>query len=44
MVSERVKQIGASPTLRIAAKAKAMRAEGIDVVDLSIGEPYFPTP
>jgi aspartate/methionine/tyrosine aminotransferase len=44
MVSERVKQIGASPTLRIAAKAKAMRTEGIDVVDLSIGEPDFPTP
>ena len=44
MVSERVKQIGASPTLRIAAKAKAMKAEGIDVVDLSIGEPDFPTP
>jgi aspartate/methionine/tyrosine aminotransferase len=44
MVSERVKQIGASPTLRIAAKAKAMRAEGIDVIDLSIGEPDFPTP
>ncbi len=44
MVSERVKQIGASPTLRIAAKAKALKAEGIDVVDLSIGEPDFPTP
>jgi aspartate/methionine/tyrosine aminotransferase len=44
MVSERVKQIGASPTLRIAAKAKAMKAEGIDVVDLSIGEPDFPSP
>ena len=44
MVSERVKQIGASPTLRIAAKAKAMRAEGIDVIDLSIGEPDFPSP
>ncbi len=44
MVSERVKQIGASPTLRIAAKAKALKAEGVDVVDLSIGEPDFPTP
>jgi aspartate/methionine/tyrosine aminotransferase len=44
MVSERVKQIGASPTLRIAAKAKALKAEGIDIVDLSIGEPDFPTP
>lgn len=44
MVSERVTKIGASPTLKIAAKAKAMKAEGIDVVDLSVGEPDFPTP
>ncbi|MGA2588242.1 MAG: pyridoxal phosphate-dependent aminotransferase [Candidatus Aminicenantales bacterium] len=44
MISEKANQIGASPTLKIAAKAKAMRAEGIDVVDLSIGEPDFFTP
>jgi len=44
MISEKVNQIGTSPTFKIAAKAKAMRAEGIDVVDLSIGEPDFPTP
>ena len=44
MISEKVNQIGASPTLRISAKAKAMKAEGIDVVDLSVGEPDFPTP
>jgi aspartate/methionine/tyrosine aminotransferase len=44
MISEKVKQIGTSPTFKIAAKAKAMRAEGIDVVDFSIGEPDFPTP
>ena len=44
MVSEKANQIGASPTLKISAKAKAMRAEGIDVVDLSVGEPDFPTP
>ncbi|MBC7361864.1 MAG: pyridoxal phosphate-dependent aminotransferase [Candidatus Aminicenantes bacterium] len=44
MVSERVNKIGASPTLKISAKAKAMKAEGIDVVDLSVGEPDFPTP
>ena len=44
MVSERVTKIGASPTLKISAKAKAMKAEGIDVVDLSVGEPDFPTP
>ncbi len=44
MISEKVQRIGASPTLKISAKAKAMRAEGIDVVDLSVGEPDFPTP
>ena len=44
MLSDKANKIGASPTFKIAAKAKAMRAEGIDVVDLSIGEPDFPTP
>jgi aspartate/methionine/tyrosine aminotransferase len=44
MISEKVNQIGTSPTLKISAKAKAMRAEGIDIVDLSVGEPDFPTP
>ncbi len=44
MISEKVNQIGISPTLKITAKAKAMKAEGIDIVDLSVGEPDFPTP
>jgi len=44
MISEKASQIGASPTLKISAKAKAMKAEGIDIVDLSIGEPDFFTP
>ncbi len=44
MISEKVNQIGASPTLKITAKAKAMKAEGIDIIDLSVGEPDFPTP
>jgi aspartate/methionine/tyrosine aminotransferase len=44
MVSEKANKVGASATFKIAAKAKAMKAEGIDVVDLSIGEPDFPTP
>jgi aspartate/methionine/tyrosine aminotransferase len=44
MISEKVQRIGASPTLKISAKAKAMKAEGIDVIDLSVGEPDFPTP
>ncbi|OGD10292.1 MAG: aminotransferase class I and II [Candidatus Aminicenantes bacterium RBG_13_62_12] len=44
MVSEKANQIGTSPTLKISAKARAMRAEGIDVIDLSVGEPDFNTP
>lgn len=44
MISERINQIGVSPTLKITAKAKAMKAEGIDIIDLSVGEPDFPTP
>jgi len=44
MISEKVQRIGASPTLKISAKAKAMKAEGLDVIDLSVGEPDFPTP
>ncbi len=44
MISEKASQIGASPTLKISAKANAMKAEGIDIVDLSIGEPDFFTP
>ncbi len=44
MLSERVQRIGFSPTLKITAKAKAMRAEGIDIIDLSVGEPDFATP
>ena len=33
-----------SPTLAISAKAKAMQAEGIDVVNFGAGEPDFDTP
>ncbi len=44
MVSEKANKIGESPTLKITAKAKAMKAEGIDVIDFSAGEPDFATP
>lgn len=33
-----------SPTLSIAARANAMKAEGIDIISLSAGEPDFETP
>jgi len=44
MLSDRVQRIGFSSTLRITAKATQMQREGIDVIDLSVGEPDFPTP
>ena len=44
MLSDRVQRIGFSSTLRINSKAQQMRREGIDVIDLSVGEPDFPTP
>jgi aspartate/methionine/tyrosine aminotransferase len=44
MISKRIASIGASETLRISAKAKELAAQGVDVIDLSVGEPDFPTP
>ncbi len=43
-VSERVDAMKASSTLAAMQAAEAMRAEGIDVVDLGAGEPDFDTP
>ncbi len=43
-LSKRVLAANESQTLAIAARAKAMKASGIDVVSLSTGEPDFPTP
>jgi aspartate/methionine/tyrosine aminotransferase len=43
-ISQRIGSIAESATLAISAKAKAMRAEGIDVIGFGAGEPDFPTP
>jgi aspartate/methionine/tyrosine aminotransferase len=43
-LSDKASKIGESPTLKITSKVKAMKAEGIDVIDLGVGEPDFPTP
>lgn len=43
-LAERVSRITPSPTLAMTATAKAMAAQGIDVVDFSSGEPDFDTP
>jgi len=43
-LAEKVSQVTPSITLAIAAKAKAMKTEGIDVCSFSAGEPDFDTP
>ena len=44
MISRRIRSIGLSPTLGVAALAARLRAEGEDVLDFSAGQPDFPTP
>ena len=44
MLSQRARNINPSPTLTVDAKAKAMKAEGHDVVNFGVGEPDFDTP
>ncbi len=44
MISERSKRIKPSPTLAMDAKAKAMKASGVDIVNFGVGEPDFDTP
>jgi len=44
MISNRTKNIMPSATLSIAAKAKEMKQNGIDVLSLSAGEPDYDTP
>ncbi|MEW6742867.1 MAG: pyridoxal phosphate-dependent aminotransferase [Planctomycetota bacterium] len=44
MIAERIARMDPSPTLQVSARARRMRAEGIDIVDLSAGQPDFPTP
>ncbi len=43
-LAARAHRIAPSPTLAMAATAKAMAAQGIDVIDFSTGEPDFDTP
>ncbi len=42
--TDRVNRVEPSATLAISALASELEAEGADVVDLSVGEPDFPTP
>ena len=44
VLADRTKLVKPSVTLAIAAKAGKLRADGIDVVNFSAGEPDFDTP
>jgi len=43
-LADRMALLEPSATLAMAAQAATMKAAGIDVIDLSVGEPDFPTP
>jgi aspartate aminotransferase len=43
-MADRLRGVGDSPTLALAAKAKALIKAGKPVLDLTAGEPDFPTP
>ena len=44
ILTERVQRVQPSATLTISAKAMALKAQGIDIISLSAGEPDFDTP
>jgi aspartate aminotransferase len=44
MLAARARRIAISPTMKVAAEAIKLKAQGVDVVDLGAGEPDFPTP
>src|SRR5580692_4099785 len=43
-LAHRISLISESSTMKVAADADKLRAEGVDIVDFSAGEPDFPTP
>jgi len=42
--AERINRIEVSATMAVVAEADKLRQSGVDVVDLSVGEPHFSTP
>ena len=43
-VSERLASLSPSQTLAMSQKSNELKAQGIDVINLSVGEPDFNTP
>ena len=44
MLAARAGRIAVSPTMKVAAEAMKLKAQGVDVIDFGAGEPDFPTP
>ena len=44
LLSERITQMQESATLKMAKTSRELKAKGLDIIDLSIGEPDFDTP
>ena len=44
IISKRIAALEESATLQVAALCQQLRAEGVDVIGLSVGEPDFPAP
>lgn len=44
LIAPRLDTIKPSPSMAVTERAMAMRAQNIDVISLSVGEPDFPTP
>ncbi len=43
-ISKRVQSLAPSQTLAMSQKSQELKAQGVDVINLSVGEPDFPTP
>ena len=43
-LSARTSRISVSPTMKVAADAMKLKAQGVDIVDFGAGEPDFPSP
>ena len=43
-VADRLAMVKPSASMAVSMAAKALRAQGVDVIDLGLGEPDFPTP
>jgi aspartate aminotransferase len=43
-ISERIKSLSVSQTLSMAQKSRELKAKGLDIISLSLGEPDFNTP